>query len=409
MSTPDRFASPALSAADDHAALSACEIAAAVNAGRLSAREVAAAALERIARDDAGLRAFTALWSQQAAEQAELIDRRIREEGARLPLAGVPLAVKGTEGLESLQTTRLMAAGCVPVGATSTPGRGTRWQTWGTTPRGVTLNPLGGQWSPGGSSAGSAVAVAAGMVPLATGSDGAGSVRIPAAWCGVIGLKPTNGLVPARDRAGLNIAGPLARHAQDAAAYLAALTGTAACGPPPSAPARPLRTAWSSTLGFAATDPAVAATARACLDALSRGGGRAVRAVEVPVRLPDPAGCWQTLRHGPDTAAAGAPERAAAARTKAELDAALDEVFAGADLLATPTTPHAPHGHDGPGDSLSVALTWAFNISGHPAISLPAGRTPAGEPVGLQLVARHGREADLLAVAAAAEAVAEGG
>ncbi|MFK0258514.1 amidase [Streptomyces sp. NPDC090445] len=415
MSTPDpgRFASPALGTADGYAALSACEIAAAVNAGRLSAREVAAAALERIARDDVGLRAFTALWPQQAAEHAELIDRRIREEGARLPLAGVPLAVKGTEGLESLQTTRLMAAGCVPVGATSTPGRGTRWQTWGATARGVTLNPLGRQWSPGGSSAGSAVAVAAGMVPLATGSDGAGSVRIPAAWCGVIGLKPTNGLVPARDRAGLNIAGPLARHVQDAAAYLAALTGTAADGPPPSAPARPLRTAWSSTLGFAATDPAVAATARACLEALSRGKARAVEAVEVPVRLPDPARCWQTLRHGPDPAAAdpaaaGASERAAAARTKAALGAALDGVFAEADLLATPTTPHAPHGHDGPGDSLSVALTWAFNISGHPAISLPAGRTPAGEPVGLQLVARHGREADLLAVAAAAEAVAQG-
>ncbi|MEU2389574.1 amidase [Streptomyces sp. NPDC007369] len=409
--------SSALSVPGDYAALSACEIAAAVNAGRLSAREVATAALQRIARDDAGLRAFTALWPRQAAEHAELIDRRIREEGVRLPLAGVPLAVKGTEGLESLQTTRLMAAGCVPVGATSTPGRGTRWQTWGTTARGLTLNPLGRQWSPGGSSAGSAVAVAAGMVPLATGSDGAGSVRIPAAWCGIVGLKPTNGLVPARDRAGLNIAGPLARHVQDAAAYLAALSGTALSGgtaalsgtaisaPPPSAPARPLRTAWSSTLGFAATDPAVATTARARLEALSRA--RAVDVVEVPVCLPDPAGCWQTLRRGPNSAA-GAPERAAAARTKAALGAALDGVFAGADLLATPTTPHAPHGHDGPGDTLSVALTWAFNISGHPAISLPAGRTPAGEPVGLQLVARHGREADLLAVAAAAEAATEG-
>jgi Asp-tRNA(Asn)/Glu-tRNA(Gln) amidotransferase A subunit family amidase len=97
-----------------------------------------------------------------------------------------------------VQTVRLVAAGCVPVGATAVPGRGTSWQTWGHTDRGPTLNPLGPAFSPGGSSAGSAAAVAAGLVPLATGSDGAGSVRIPAAWCGVLGLKLTNGRVPAR-------------------------------------------------------------------------------------------------------------------------------------------------------------------------------------------------------------------
>ena len=80
-------------------------------------------------------------------------------------------------------------------------------------------------------------------------------------------------------------------------------------------------------------------------------------------------------------------------------------MFAEVDLIATPTTPNPPHGHCGPGDTMSVALTWAFNISGHPAISLPAGWTPRGEPVGLQLVARRHREADLLSVAAAAETV----
>ncbi|MFE9331670.1 amidase family protein [Streptomyces sp. NPDC006925] len=96
---------------------------------------------------------------------------------------------------------------------------------------------------------------------------------------------------------------------------------------------------------------------------------------------------------------------ASADRTAAELMAELDRVFAAVDLLATPTTPNPPHGHHGPGGEMSVALTWAFNITGHPAISLPAGRTGAGEPVGLQLVAAHGREADLLAAAAAAETV----
>ncbi|MGH3312788.1 MAG: amidase family protein [Streptomyces sp.] len=373
--------------------MSACEIAADVNAGRSSAGQMAGAALRRITRDDAGVRAFTKLWTGFAAWQAEKVDRRI-EAGARLPLAGVPLAVKGTEGLTSPQTVRLMEAGCVPVGATSTPGPGTRWQTWGDTERGPTLNPYDPCWSPGGSSAGSAAAVAAGMVPLATGSDGAGSVRIPAAWCGVVGLKPTNGLVPARDRAGLNVAGPLARNVRDAAAYLDALAVTAtpaALGPP----TRPLRAAWSATLGYAETQEPVAETAFTSLGTLAEA--RAIDILDVPVRLTDPVNCWRGLRrHDP-------ADRKRAARTRAAIGRELERVFAAVDLVATPTTPSTPHGHQGPGNVMSVALTWAFNISGHPAISIPAGFTAAGEPVGLQLVARHGREADLLAVALAAE------
>lgn len=367
--------------------LSAVQIAGLVRSGVLSACEVTAAAIATIRKRDPAVRAFTDLWPDLASRRARDVDRRVRA-GEHLPLAGVPLAVKRTEGLDAVQTTRLIAAGCIPVGATSTPGRGTNWQTWGHTDRGATLNPLGTQWSPGGSSAGSAAAVAAFMVPLATGSDGAGSVRIPAAWCGIVGLKPTNGWVPARDRAGLNVGGPLARSAEDAAAYLDAVAGA----PAPTSlasPGQPLRVVWSPTLGFADTDDQVADAARARLDELERTG--AVVVCDATLQLLDPAACWTALRAGDDQAAAGRRDA---------LEEQINKAFTAFDLVATPTTPGPPHGHDGPGDDFSVSLTWAFNITRHPAISIPAGRTPVGAPVGLQLVACHGQESKLLVTAA---------
>jgi Asp-tRNA(Asn)/Glu-tRNA(Gln) amidotransferase A subunit family amidase len=346
-----------------------------VTTGRLRATDVVAEALRTIEERDRDLRAFTEVRPEAALSKAAEVDRLV-SAGAHLPLAGVPLGVKAGEGLDGLQTRRLIAAGCVPVGTTSVPGPGTPWRTWGDTPRGRTLNPLMPDRSPGGSSAGSAVAVAAGMVPLATGSDGAGSVRLPAAWCGVLGLKPTNGLVPARDRAGLNVAGPLARSARDAALYLDAIAGTTTHLRPLSGPPRVL---WSPDLGFADTDDQVAATARTALTALADRG--LVRLIPGDVSLTDPATVWTTLRSG-------------APADRGVNNARLRELFTYADVLATPTAPYPPHGHTGPGNRMSVSLTWAFNLSGHPAISIPAQG-----PVGLQLVTRHRREALLLVLA----------
>ncbi|MEU8190578.1 amidase [Micromonospora carbonacea] len=393
------------SSADPAAPRSAVEIAELVNAGRLRPVDVVEAALARIGSADGTLRAFRETWPERARHAARELERALA--AGPLPLAGVPLGVKATEGVDSLQARRLVAAGCIPVGATAVP-RGTPWQTWGHTDRGPTANPWRADRTPGGSSAGSAAAVAAGLVPLATGNDGAGSVRIPAAWCGVVGIKITNGLLPASDAAGLNAPGPLARTVADAAAYLDALLGTrlagqargglrAAVGRHDLDPAGggPLRAVWSTTLGHAEVDPAVAGPARAAAGRLADAG--LLRWVAHDLTLADPAPAWRALR-APD-------DRAAAARLRAGNDARLARLFAVADLLLTPTTPDPAHGHAGPGDRMSVALTWAFNLSGHPAASVPAGFAPDGTPVGLQIVARHRHEHLLVHTAAALEAL----
>ncbi|MFE4172334.1 amidase [Streptomyces sp. NPDC056909] len=389
--------------------------------------------LARIERLDPRLCAFIEVWDDEARARARTVDRR-------LPLAGVPFAVKGPSGIRSYAAERLIAAGAVPVGSTAVPGPGTYWQTWGQGRHGRTVNPYRADRTPGGSSAGSAVAVAAGMVPLATGSDGAGSVRIPAAWCGVFGLKTTNGLLPSPDRTGLASAGVLARSAAEARPFLRCVLGIpdaydamhdAICDAMYNAPAAvslPVPAVFSPDLGYARADPEVAEVVRAAVERLVAAGVvRLVRpggaglaeasalmdpsaltelsapadpsALAEPFVLLDPCEAWTTVRGGDLSGGAGVR----AAEVRAENDRRLDALFARTPLLLTPVTPNRPHGHEGPGELYSTALTWAFNLSGNPAASIPAGFTADGCPVGLQLVAARGADVSLLDMAVAAE------
>lgn len=351
----------------------------------MTARWSVGEALGRIDRLDPQLCAFIEVWHARALERARTVD-------GQLPLAGLPFAVKGPTGIRSYPARRLIAAGAVPVGSTAVPGPGTYWQTWGLGAHGRTVNPYRADRTPGGSSAGSAVAVAAGLVPLATGSDGAGSVRIPAAWCGVFGLKTTKGLLPSPDRTGLATAGVLTRQAADARRYLRwVLDGYEEPAPLEA----PVLATYAPDLGFARTDPAVEAVVRGAVDRLVAAG--VVRLDHASsVSLLDPCEAWLAIRGGDPVAGEGVRE---------ENDRRLDAYFARTPLLLTPVTPNRPHGHEGPGpDVYSTALTWAFNLSGHPAASLPAGFTPDGCPVGLQLVAERGADVSLVECARDAEA-----
>ncbi len=342
-------------------------------------------ALDRIRALDPWLRAMLDVDGERALDAARHRDAVPGTGGA---LWGLPVVVKGRRGLRSEQTRRLVAAGAVPIGTTSTP-LGPGHQTWGHTERGPTRNPWRGDLSPGGSSAGSAAAVAAGIAPLGTGSDGAGSVRIPAAWCGIFGFKPTTAVARRAghtDPTGLAVPGPLTRDPALLSAWADAVLGPLARSP------RCQSITWSPALGFAddLLDPEVVALAHRAVLRLADRAGLGWRTSSTNLR--DPQQAWSVCRDREATEAA----RCAAAATRAHNAAALAALFRGVDVLATPTTPGPPHGHDGPGEHLSVALTWAFNLSGHPAATIPAGFTRAGAPVGLQLVTGHHTDAALL-------------
>jgi aspartyl-tRNA(Asn)/glutamyl-tRNA(Gln) amidotransferase subunit A len=451
-------------------ARTAIEIADDVRRRRVRAADVVAHHLERIRRLDGPIGAFVHVDAEGAAAAAAEVDARVQRGEDPGPLAGVPIGVKELEDVAgwphprgsrvladqiaattSTQVTRLRRAGAIPVGLTASPEMGAASYT-ASLLHGVCRNPWNPALTPGGSSGGSAAAVALGLVPLATGSDSGGSLRIPAAYCGLVGFKGTYGRIP---RGPLYVGlpnvrnyGALARTVADAARFLDCVVGADERDPLSlphpgfsfeervgEEPLRGLRAAWTEDLGFGACAPEMVRLVREAASALVRAAG--LREVACEVRLPDPGDAWPTFL-APDLHALYAPflpdragdvhpilsfmlgmtERlgtmdfARAGHARDGVVQRLADVFEQVDLLLLPTTSVPAFAAEGPmpteidGRSLppiaTVAQTYVFNLSGHPAVSVPAGML-GGAPVGLQIVGRRHDDVRVLAAAAAFE------
>ena len=464
--------------------LSAGEMAEGVRSGRWTARELVAASLERIGRLDPELNAFTVVRTKEALAEADRLDAELAGEAkgrkassadsrptadtGRL-LTGVPIAVKEEFDVAGLPTTlggsgnpspaaadsevirRVRAAGAIVVGKTTMPEFGRCSETISDR-YGATLNPWRRDFSPGGSSGGSAVAVAAGMTPIALGADGGGSIRLPAACCGILGLKPERGRVTMAPLSqhwhALVTFGGLSRTAADSALLYDAIAGSLPSdrwqAEPLSEPYRdvvargtgPLRIAWTgrSPMPGLKNDPEVDRALTALIQRLARLG-HDVRETHAAWPVPTDAFILQFLsgmateadsveapekleRHTRRIAAVGRLIPTRLARFAERRGEKIARAFNGrflptADVLAMPTIPVLPQ-PSGWLESRStfasifrgtpmVANTSIFNVTGHPALSIPGGVSAEGLPIGMQLVTRPGREGLLLALAAQLE------
>ncbi|MFC7544816.1 amidase [Plantactinospora sp. GCM10030261] len=426
------------------------QVARAVRRGDTSATQVVADHLEHIARADRDLSAFRVVRGGEAIVEAEKVDEQ--DDLANLPLAGVPVAVKENTPVAGLPTwngsavvrtavaeedhevvRRLRGAGAVIVGVTRMPELG----LWGTTDdeSATTRNPWHRDRTPGGSSGGAAAAVAAGLVPIAHGNDGLGSIRIPAACCGLVGLKPGRGVVPcqlgATDWFGLAEHGILATTVADAALGFAVLAGRR---PDKLVPPNRLRIAVSlrSPVRGVRLDDANRDAVATGSRLLAAAGHDAIAADPVyPTSLGLRGVATWLAAAAAEARAAGVDRATLQPRTRrhavlggvAERRGLVRESDRAAwrersvaffadndlDLLLTPALAATPPGADGWSRrswraNMSVNIRYApyaapWNVAGLPAIVVPVGRRPDGLPVGVQLVGPPGSELRLLAVA----------
>ena len=436
----------------------------AVRTGRVSSHQLVERVLERISRLDGTLNAVVALRGDLALGEARELDAQVAAGSDPGPLAGIPVLVKDLEDVAGMRTTqgsalfvdaplaaqdgltpsRLRAAGAILVGKTNLP----EFATEGYSANlifGATRNPWGLEWSPGGSSGGSGAALAAGLAPVATATDGGGSVRIPAALCGLVGIKPTNGLIPRQPIPAwidYSTDGPLATTVADLRLLLAVQSGpapgdpTALPSPPPEQPTRPGR--LYATSRFAPWGP-LPGTVQSAFDAAVAAFSELVG---LPVDTLDPETIFATgnpdldwfdvttAEHvcslGRDVVEQNLDRMHPGARWFLEqglqvtldkyLDARrrrfgyvreLDEMLGEDGVVLSPTIAAQGWLAEGrlstsdpvgplPGEVYNASVQ---NLTGHPALSLPAGRLPNGLPFGLQVTGPRFRDHLLLALA----------
>ena len=454
----------------DLCATPAVELARLIRSRELSAAELLTAVLARIDEVNPAINAIVTLAAEQAFAVAAELDARAARGSFAGPLHGLPIAVKDLAETAGIRTTfgspifasfvpsfdaphvaLLKQAGAVVIGKTNTPEFGAGSQTFNPV-FGPTRNPYDTRLTPGGSSGGAAAAVAAGMIPFADGSDLAASVRNPAAFCGLVGLRTTPGLVPADVLDPLAVVGPIARTAPDAALLLAGMCGSDSglpLGRPDRAgdfldlrPAalRGLRVAWTFDLGDLPVQPEVRQVL-AVLRGSLEGAGCSV--TEAAPALSDADEVFQVLRAalmaglapllrahreqvkatlawniekgialtGEQIAAARASHAAIFARVRSFL---ADGPY---DVLALPTVQVVPFPVEQEwvaeinGEPMATYIDWMrscsrITVSAHPAVSVPAGLTASGLPVGVQLVGRYGADRRLLEIATAIMALA---
>jgi amidase len=448
----------------------------AVRRREISARELLELHLARIVERNGQLNAIVSLDEERARAGAAAADQHLARGGRIGPLHGLPFAIKDTHAVAGWRTTygsplfadhvpdtddlvveRIRHAGAVLVGKTNVPEFAAGSHTFNTV-FGTTLNPVEPTRSAGGSSGGAACALAAGMVPLADGSDMGGSLRNPASFCGVVGLRPSLGRVPTWPTLNqwetTSVSGPMGRTVGDVALLLSVMAGPdprvplalgddgAGFTPPLGGTLAGLRVGYTVDLGGAlVVDPQVAA--------VLEGAGRLMvsNGASVFDAHPDLTGAddtFRTLRAWHFQAAYGdllrshpdafkpsladnirAGERlsgadvARAFQQRTALSEAMRRFFTEYDVLLLPTSqvPPFPADQEYPteidGRPMETYLDWMrsaylITVTGCPAISVPAGRTPDGLPVGVQLVGPHGQDRRLLEIASAFEAATVG-
>ncbi|HEX5285581.1 MAG TPA: amidase family protein [Polaromonas sp.] len=451
-------------------ALSAVALRRLIGARQLSPVELLDACIARIERLNPLVNAVTATCFERAREEARTAEQAVMRGEALGLLHGLPLGVKDLESTAGLLSTlgtpsmrnhvpsadielvaRLRRAGAIVVGKTNVPemgaGANSRNPVWG-----ATGNPFNPSLNAGGSSGGSAAALALDLLPLCTGSDTGGSLRIPAAKCGVVGMRPSPGVVPSvRKPLGwspISVVGPMGRTVEDACLQLAATAGPHAGDPlshpldsqaflhPPPIDLSRLRVAWTEDFDQCDVDPVVRRAMREKLNAMRH---LFASCEEVSFDLGEVHRCFDVLRaeafvagmratYERDPGSLGPNPRANyemgarmslldsawAQAEQTRIIGRFQQVFASYDLIMSPTTPVSPfpwtQSHaaeiDGrPQDNYYrwLALTYLVTLTTHPSLSLPCGLDERGLPFGLQVVAPFRDDLGLLGAAQAME------